>query len=566
MRASAASVRKLSTFLTATAALAVAASVAPVGLRATSASTLPSAGQAPPTPPALPVGAKYPHAHDASYASVPDASGTQCAYGTPDGGYLATTSTGQVFTFGAATAHGTLAGTALYRPIVGLAATSDGGGYWLVTSGGTIHTFGDAPSYGPAGNLQLSAPIVGMAATPNGKGYWLVGANGAIYNFGDATYFGSAASLRLKSPVVGMAPTPDGNGYTLVASDGGIFSFGDSKFYGSTGGIKLAKPIVGMAATPDGKGYWFVASDGGIFAYGDAKFHGSTGAIKLAKPIVGMAATPDGNGYTLVGGDGATYPFGAATFQGTFSGGLVGSPVTAVAALPASAAPSPAVAEQTIPVSNLTWANYYYAGGQQWAAASGASVQICQSAPRLAGAEHTLTEMAIESRDGRQIIEFISVVEAGSVQPFLWMTWWHNGTFQNTAGFVQVSHTIGEFMPLPAGSTASYAIEQSGGRWNYYYDGNLVGYFPDSLWGGAFNKAGTEQVFGEIATSESTSTAQMGDGILGHDPGSSTVNGYQLFGSNEGAHFADEYYTSDSSYDIGAPEATSFRYGGPGAA
>ena len=149
-------------------------------------------------------------------------------------------------------------------------------GYRFVASDGGIFDYG-APFLGSMGGTVLNKPIVGMAVMPGGDGYDLVATDGGIFNFGSAQFYGSTGNIHLNAPIVGMAMTADGAGYWLVASDGGIFSYGDAQFYGSTGAIHLNKPIVGMAATPDGKGYWLVATDGGIFNYGDATFMGSAG-------------------------------------------------------------------------------------------------------------------------------------------------------------------------------------------------------------------------------------------------------------------------------------------------
>ena len=191
------------------------------------------------------------------------------------------------------------------------------GGAWSASGGGAPRTVsGPLACYGSMAGRALSRPIVGIAATPSDQGYWLVASDGGIFTFGNAGFFGSTGAIRLNQPIVGMAPTPDGQGYWLVASDGGIFSLGDAIFYGSTGAMRLNKPIVGMAPTPDGKGYWLVASDGGIFTFGDAGFFGSTGAIRLNQPVVGMAATPDGQGYWLAAADAGIFTFGDAPYLG----------------------------------------------------------------------------------------------------------------------------------------------------------------------------------------------------------------------------------------------------------
>jgi L,D-peptidoglycan transpeptidase YkuD (ErfK/YbiS/YcfS/YnhG family) len=242
---------------------------------------------------------------------------------TPDGGgYWVASSSGGVYPFGDAHSYGSMSGSALNAPVVGMAATPSGDGYWLVASDGGIFSFGNASFFGSTGGLHLNAPIVGMAATPSGNGYWLVASDGGVFSYGDASFFGSTGGLHLNAPVVGMAATPSGHGYWLVATDGGVFSYGDASFHGSTGSIRLNQPMVGMAATPTGDGYWLVAADGGIFSYGDASFFGSTGSIRLNEPIDGMAPGPDGGGYWLVAADGGIFNFGSAAFDGSATGDI----------------------------------------------------------------------------------------------------------------------------------------------------------------------------------------------------------------------------------------------------
>src|SRR5579875_1624903 len=96
--------------------------------------------------------------------------------------------------------------------------------YWVAGSAGGIGAYGGTPFEGSMSGTPLRAPVVGMAATPDGKGYWLVASDGGIFSFGDAVFYGSMGGQSLVRPIAGMAATPDGKGYWLVASDGGIFA------------------------------------------------------------------------------------------------------------------------------------------------------------------------------------------------------------------------------------------------------------------------------------------------------------------------------------------------------
>jgi SpoIID/LytB domain protein len=192
-------------------------------------------------------------------------------------------------------------------------------GYWLADAAGDVFSFGAAASHGSMAGDHLNQPIVGMApAGPAGGGYWLVASDGGIFSFGTAAFYGSMGGEHLNQPIVGMAATPTGKGYWLVAKDGGIFTFGAARFYGSTGAMVLNQPITAMAATPTGKGYWLVAKDGGIFTFGAATFHGSAVGTSAGQDAVQMVATSP-TGYLVVSAGGDVAGFGSAQSSGNVS-------------------------------------------------------------------------------------------------------------------------------------------------------------------------------------------------------------------------------------------------------
>ena len=239
-------------------------------------------------------------------------------------GYRMAASDGGLFAFGVDGFFGSLGGTPLNKPIVGIDPV--GPGYRMVASDGGVFTFGTSQFFGSMGGQPLNKPIIGLASTPDDLGYWMASSDGGVFAFGDAQFAGSLGGTPLNKPIVGIAAGPTG-GYWMVASDGGVFTFGGTGFFGSTGAMKLNKPIVGMAPTPSGKGYWLVASDGGVFTFGDAAFFGSTGAMTLNKPITTIVPASDGKGYRLVATDGGVFVFGSASFNGSLGSTKLNAPI-----------------------------------------------------------------------------------------------------------------------------------------------------------------------------------------------------------------------------------------------
>jgi len=243
-------------------------------------------------------------------------------------GYWMAATDGGIFNFGAGALVGSMGGTRLNAPIVGIASAPDGG-YWMAASDGGVFSFG-LGFFGSMGGIHLNKPVVGIASSRDGSGYYLVASDGGVFAFGSARFQGSMGGTHLNAPMVGMDVTPDNRGYYLVAADGGVFAFGDAQFQGSMGGTHINKPVVDMAVDVTTSGYWLVASDGGVFSFG-APYLGSTGALHLNAPVVGMAATGDGLGYRLVASDGGVFAFPDATFIGSMGGKPLNAPMVGMA-------------------------------------------------------------------------------------------------------------------------------------------------------------------------------------------------------------------------------------------
>lgn len=222
----------------------------------------------------------------------------------------------------------------------------------------------------------------------------------------------------------------------------------------------------------------------------------------------------------------------------------------------------------TTPAAAPSDSGFKYVYGRQSVAADGASVTLDQQTPKLAAGDyHSLAELAVQSADGKQIVEIGWTVDRGlngDATPHLFSFHWvdGNGTCYNGCGFV---HTGG---PTPgdkvtSGQRGSYQIAHRDGQWQLSYNGTEIGYYPDSLWNGGYTKAGLIQAFGEVAWGASPVCTAMGNGTYGHADGSATISDFALVNGAAAAGLS-VAATDPSLYDSGAATATSFRFGGPG--
>ena len=68
---------------------------------------------------------------------------------------------------------------------------------WSAPTGGSSHS-ATPPSKGSLGGTHLNAPVVGIAPTRDDKGYWLVASDGGVFAFGDAAFHGSMSATSLQ--------------------------------------------------------------------------------------------------------------------------------------------------------------------------------------------------------------------------------------------------------------------------------------------------------------------------------------------------------------------------------
>jgi hypothetical protein len=176
------------------------------------------------------------------------------------------------------------------------------------------------------------------------------------------------------------------------------------------------------------------------------------------------------------------------------------------------------------PSTDPSGSAYDYVSGYVEAPATGASVMLPQSQPKLgANAGHSLIELAVESASGKQIVEVGWVVgEDNGTLPKLFVFHWVDGnpTCYDGCGFVSLRNTIKPGAVVARRQTQEYGIKFASGRWWVSYENKRIGYFPASLWKGRYTTAGLIQTFGEINATTNSTCTQMGNGRFGSRRGS----------------------------------------------
>jgi hypothetical protein len=173
---------------------------------------------------------------------------------------------------------------------------------------------------------------------------------------------------------------------------------------------------------------------------------------------------------------------------------------------------------------------YHYAGGYQYVESDGAQVNCNIHDPYLNSKDaHTLCEIAVQSSDGAQVVEFgwtkdatvCAAYQAGSDGPCLFGFHWVNGVRASAynSGFVDYGSNpidLGDTMSVTgAGQNARFTIQVGANDWWLGLDpgdgtgANYVASIAKTTWSSAspsvtFDKAGLIQVFGEVAAKDTT--------------------------------------------------------------
>jgi hypothetical protein len=235
-----------------------------------------------------------------------------------------------------------------------------------------------------------------------------------------------------------------------------------------------------------------------------------------------------------------------------------------------SVAPVPAgVGRLTEPAASPSSVHFLYGGGSQFVYNTGTYSNMVIGTPDLAPTDyHSLAELAVQSSDGRQIVEVGWNVDRsinGNEDPHLFVYHWvdRQESCYNGCGFVPYSTTAVPGLTLPSGVSKQFGIQYFNGAWWIAYDSEWVGYFPGTLWGGDFTHAGLLQWFGEVAAASTTPCTDMGNGLTSSSSSAARVGSIAWLGTL--LPVTTDVDASSSVYPVTKLSERTFRYGGPGA-
>lgn len=213
---------------------------------------------------------------------------------------------------------------------------------------------------------------------------------------------------------------------------------------------------------------------------------------------------------------------------------------------------------------------YHYAAGEISAPSGeygdGATATFTVEHPGQVPNGHSLAELAVES----PAMDY-SYVEAGWIvesnkAPHLFIFWWLSGTpecYDQGCGYVAYGKGIQPGAKLTTGSTLKLTWRHLGTNWWLIVNGERSGYYPDSLWSGAFTQTGFAQTFGEVAVAKGQTCHDMGNGKLGSSKKAATITNVG-FMDGPSVALAKDVDDPTYNYTMALTGTSSMGYGGPG--
>lgn len=133
------------------------------------------------------------------------------------------------------------------------------------------------------------------------------------------------------------------------------------------------------------------------------------------------------------------------------------------------------------------------------------------------------------------------------------------------------SPCVGASLSSAVGTAKQFGVAHNAGasRWDVSYDGNVVGWYPDSSWSGGFTNIKVVQIFSELASGNLESCSDMGSGAQGGTSPSTVISAYTQTGSSTAASLVGTSsgpgtgWTNPTMWNRSG-SGTGFRLGGPG--
>jgi len=194
---------------------------------------------------------------------------------------------------------------------------------------------------------------------------------------------------------------------------------------------------------------------------------------------------------------------------------------------------------------------------------------------------HSLAALTVATTNSQQIVEVgwsVDPVRNGDAEPHLFVFHWvdhdagqscypHNATelcgfvLNGTPAILPWSSLAGVSSPL------QFQIAYQNGNWNIFVGGQLIGWFPGTLWNSTFTEADVVEWSGEASASTTQPQTQMGNGIFGTQSGSAEITDLTYLTSAGTPISATPKFTVTNPSFYAAffdTAAQAFDYGGPG--